>query len=79
VQVDCLGAVARLWIQTGDDKVAFAITEPGNVAIISKGNRNISYEFQCGPQKPQPVVVHYEMKPNPKLDTQGVLRKLEFK
>jgi tetratricopeptide (TPR) repeat protein len=78
VQVDCLGAVARVWLQTGDDKVAFAITDPGKVVIL-RGGKNIEHEFTCGPQKPQPVAVRYEMKPNARLDTLGVLRELEFK
>jgi hypothetical protein len=78
VQVDCLGGVARLWLESGGDKIAFAITDPKSV-VIRKGGQDITHEFKCGAQQPARVILHYELKPNARLETTGVVRRLEFK
>ncbi len=78
VQVDCLGDSARLWLASGSEKLAFIILDPKGI-VIRRNGTSIVHDFSCGPQKPQPVTLQYELSSDPKLGARGVIRILEFR
>jgi len=76
-QVDCVGKGARLLISSGGKRTTLAIVNPGDV--ILKGTSSITTEFACGPQKPVPVLVEYEINEHQPPGTAGIVRSIEFK
>ncbi len=74
-QVDCIGKLARLVIESEDRKaVRLLVRDPAQITIIGGGERS----FGCGAQKPRRVIVEYFPKSNPKLATQGEVASIEF-
>jgi tetratricopeptide (TPR) repeat protein len=74
-QLDCLSAGARIHVRSGQRRLTFVITDPGQVFI--RGGA-VTMDFSCGAQKPRRVTVEYVPKPDAKLGTAGVVRVLEF-
>ena len=78
VQVDCLGTSARLWLQTGDSKIAFLIQE-GNALTLLRGGQSVQEELKCGPQRPaQKAVIRFSETTDAGSSSQGIVRVLEF-
>jgi tetratricopeptide (TPR) repeat protein len=77
IQVDCLGEGARLWMMSGDKKLAFVIANRKGV-IVERGGQQTEHEFTCGAQQPQKVLIQYEKKPDAGLVAEGAIRVLEF-
>jgi hypothetical protein len=74
-QVDCLGAQARLVIESDDHKtVKLLVPDPGKIAIAGGGDQALG----CGAQKPRPVSVEYFPKANARLATVGEAATIEF-
>jgi len=74
-QVDCLGAQARLTIETADKKtVKLLVSDPKKVVYSGGGERTLG----CGVQKARHVTVEYVPKVNAKLATAGEVATIEF-
>jgi hypothetical protein len=75
-QVDCLGKLARLVIQSSEGKIIrLLVRDPNQIAVVGAGEKS----FACGPQKPsRKIRAEYFAKPDPKLATAGEVAVLEF-
>ena len=76
VRLHCLGNQARMELAVGDETVSLLIDDGGRVAI--KGFDDASVDLHCGEQKPRSVVVRFLPAENTELETQGVVRSVEF-
>ena len=77
VQVDCLGAPARLIIDSEGKRLLLLVRDPG--AVLMKGSRSRTLEFQCGPSAPRPVEISYQTRDDPTYRTAGDVTAIEFK
>ncbi len=74
-RVDCLGAQARISVETAEGKtVNLLVTEPDKVAINGAGE----FTLACGAQKPRRVAVQYFPKANARLGTAGEVASIEI-
>jgi tetratricopeptide (TPR) repeat protein len=73
-QVDCLGKMARLRVQVAGKPMAFLIEDPAAVTV-TRGR----HDFTCGPQKPVAVSLEYVHRVDPKFETEGLIRSIEFR
>ncbi len=74
-QVDCLGKLARLVVETSAGKtVRLLVSDPSKVAYSGSGEVALG----CGVQKPRRVTIGYVPKANPKLGTAGEVATIEF-
>ncbi|MGD0500039.1 MAG: hypothetical protein ABSC23_16565 [Bryobacteraceae bacterium] len=74
-QVDCLGARARLIVESEDHKtVRLLVVDPAKVAINGPGQLTLG----CGAQKPRRVVIEYFPKADARLATAGEVATIEF-
>jgi hypothetical protein len=74
-QVDCLGAQARLVIQTSDGKtLRLLVPDPGKITITGGGEQALG----CGVQKARRVLIEYWAKANSRLSTAGEVATIEF-
>lgn len=74
-QVDCLGAQARIVIETDQQKpLKLLAPDPSKIALVGGGEK----ELACGPQKPRRVAVEYFPKANAKLGTAGEVAVIAF-
>jgi tetratricopeptide (TPR) repeat protein len=73
---ECLGAVARLHVTAGGRRVVFAILDPK--AVVVNRVETGGFEFSCGPQKPNRVIIEHDGRPEPKLGAAGVVGSIEF-
>ncbi len=77
LQVDCYGRAAVIWIRTAHGRAGFEVADTQQVALTREGQAVRRY-FTCGPQKPEPVVVRYEIRRNETYGTRGIARAVEF-
>lgn len=75
-QFDCLGNIARLTLTANGRPVALAIMDPNKIVVRSSAQGELN--FSCGRQRPIPVVIYYEAKPDAKLGTLGEIRVIEM-
>lgn len=74
-RVDCLGARARLHVQTdAGQTVQLLIRDAGQVAIRGKGELTLG----CGPQQKRRIIVEYFPKPDKAAGTAGEVASIEF-
>ncbi len=74
-QVDCLGRLARLVIQTEDGKTTkLLVRDPSKIVITGEKQES----FGCGRQKPRRILVEYNPKVDAKLATAGEVVAIEF-
>ncbi len=76
-RLDCKGSSAVLTLESAGKQLHFAISDPSKVALRNTGTGQL--EFQCGPQKPRPVLIEYEPRPGLPPDVTGEVRAIEFK
>ena len=76
-QVDCLGKTARLRLQVDGKAIAFLIEDPMTVTV--KGSSEGRHDFTCGAQKPATVALEYLKRADTKLETEGLVRSIEFR
>jgi tetratricopeptide (TPR) repeat protein len=76
-QVDCLGKSARLRLRVGGKPMAFLIENPETVTVKSSSEGR--HDFSCGPQKPVTVALEYLKRADAKLETEGLVRTIEFR
>jgi hypothetical protein len=75
-RVDCLGAQARLTVESADHKIVkLLVADPGKVAINGPGDISLG----CGAQKARRVIIEYHPKANSRLGTAGEVASIEFK
>ncbi len=77
VQVDCLGAQARLVVADGGKRKSFLIDDPRRVVIRNTGS--VTVDFTCGPQKPRKVSIEFLPGADAKHGTAGLVRGLDFR
>ncbi|MBI3680766.1 MAG: hypothetical protein HY235_10245, partial [Acidobacteria bacterium] len=77
VQVDCLGTMARIHIQSAEGKpAALLIRDSAQIVILGGGQAS----FGCGPQKPpRSVTLEFKPRPDSKLATAGDVVLVEFR
>jgi len=77
LRLECLGAPARMVIQTADGKtVQLMIRDPNAVTLLGGGEKTMG----CGPQAGSPRVhIEYENKPDAKMRTTGDVTSIEFR
>jgi hypothetical protein len=74
-QVDCLGAQARLIVDSDERKtVKLLVADAAKVAISGSGQVSLG----CGVQQPRRVVIEYYPKANSRLATSGEVAVIEF-
>ena len=76
-QVDCLGKFARLRLQVEGKPMAFLIEDPAKVTVKSSAQGR--HDFACGPQKPVTIALEYLQRVDPKFETEGLVRSIEFR
>lgn len=76
-QIDCLGRSARFHIKAATRRLALWVDNPGEVLL--KNLSSVTFEFRCGPQKPVPVAVEFERRPDTARGTIGVVTAIEFR
>ncbi len=76
-KIDCLGAAARLAIETSGGQVKqLLVRDPSQVVLTGVGEKTLG----CGPQKPaRPVSVEYYSETDAKLKTAGEVIMIEFR
>ena len=74
-QVECLGAQARMVVESDDHKtVKLLVADAAKVSILGSGGQTLG----CGRQTPRPVSIEYFPKPNVRLGTAGEVATIEF-
>jgi hypothetical protein len=74
-QVECLGAQARLTIESDGRKIVkLLVTDDSHAAILGTGAQTLG----CGRQTPRAVAIAYFPKPNARLGTSGEVATIEF-
>lgn len=74
-QVDCIGAQARLTVQTADGATLKLLVSDASQIVISGGGETT---LGCGAQKPRRVAIGYFAKKNARLGTTGEVATIEF-
>lgn len=73
--LDCSGPTPRVKLETeGHQTVVFMFDDPKRVSI--RGTGTVEYEFTCGAQKGQTVMLEYVPQPGPGVS--GIVRVLDF-
>ncbi len=78
IRFDCLGNSARVVVRSRAEQLAFRVVYPDGLTILRGGSPVLRF-MACGPQKPEPVTVRYEMRREAYLGTLGVVRVLEYR
>jgi hypothetical protein len=74
-QVDCLGATARLIVESDDRKtLRLLVSDPGKIAITGAAGQTLG----CGKQAARAVSIEYFPKANARLGTAGEVATIEF-
>ena len=74
-QVECLGAQARLTVESDGRKIVkLLVTDDSHASILGTGTGALG----CGRQTPRAVAIAYFPKPNPRLGTAGEVATIEF-
>lgn len=77
-QVDCHGASAVFHIRANSGgTVRIWVDKPGE--ILLKDASSITFTFSCGPQRPRPVAVEYEVKPGLPATSVGLMTAIRFR
>jgi tetratricopeptide (TPR) repeat protein len=76
VQLDCLGNLARMVIQSEGKRQFLLVTDPSAVTIKGGGSTNL--EFACGPATPRKVRVLYKPGEDHVRGTAGEVTQIEF-
>jgi len=76
-RIDCLGASARFHIRAGGKVIPLFVAKPGEVLLAR--DTSLTFEFRCGPQKLEPVVVDYLRGPDAATRSEGEITAIEFK
>ncbi len=74
-QVDCIGATARLVVESDDHKtVRLLVADPAKIAITGADRQTLG----CGKQTPRAVLIEFFPKANARLGTAGEVATIEF-
>ena len=76
-QLDCLGKKARLHIVSEGEHMVLAILD--ETKIVIKGTQIGPVDLPCGPQQARHVVVEYVAEDDAGLETEGVIKSIEFR
>lgn len=76
-RMDCTDGAPRLEVEAKGRSHLLAIDDPGRIRVFQGGKHTEDYEFRCGAQKGERIVVGYETEGAPE-GTEGVLRILSF-
>lgn len=75
-EVDCRGAVARIRLDVGGEKLWLGIYDSRKVIVRGAGSSQVA--LTCGEQNPAPVRVLFRSGVDPELDTVGRVLLIEF-
>lgn len=62
-----------IWIRTPKGRAGFEVADTQRLTL-TRGGQPVRRYFACGRQKPEPVVVRYEMRRNDAYGTRGIAR-----
>ncbi len=77
VHFECLGETVRLRLEVEGKPHIFAILDPAGIEI--RGVDDDAFQFTCGDQRPQAVVLGYEKPSAPQRKYEGIIHWIEFR
>ncbi len=78
VQIDCVGASARIWLQVAGRRLQYVISQ-GEAMTLIRGGREVTEDLRCGPQTPPAAVrVRFADPPAMEPGVAGAVLVLEF-